>query len=363
MPKVFVLLPDALDVNEWRQRWREGQAPDETPYGYHQAQAHGYEIAFSTPAAKRRGLAAVPFKIARRLLGFDIEHAWNNRRQAWAPDVSVVWTHTEHEFLPLLWLNALLRRRAAPVIGQIVWLADQWHRLTPLQRRRHRRLMRRAFLCTCHSPYNLGFLQDVVGERHARLVEFGIAAQLLAGEPPAAPRAPAPGQPLRLLSLGNDQHRDWPTLHAALQGLPGIEAFVGSANFPPALQTPFLQASALDMKALRERMAACHVVVVPLKHNLHASGLTVVLEAVACGKPVIASDTGGLRHYFSDTEVTYVPPGDPEALRQAVSTLFANEAALHARLLAARQKFLALELTSAGFVKRHIALSPSAGSR
>ena len=46
------------------------------------------------------------------------------------------------------------------------------------------------------------------------------------------------------------------------------------------------------------------LVVVPLKPNLHASGLTVVFESISCGVPLICTDTGGLRAYFSQDELT-----------------------------------------------------------
>lgn len=61
--------------------------------------------------------------------------------------------------------------------------------------------------------------------------------------------------------------------------------------------------------------------VVPLKPNLHASGLTVSFEAMLHGLPVVCTDTGGITGYFSEEDIRYVPPQDPVALRNAVQEL------------------------------------------
>ncbi len=51
----------------------------------------------------------------------------------------------------------------------------------------------------------------------------------------------------------------------------------------------------------------------------------VAIEAMACGRPVIASDIGGLRDIVVDGETGFrVPPGDPPALRQAIECLLAD---------------------------------------
>ncbi len=53
---------------------------------------------------------------------------------------------------------------------------------------------------------------------------------------------------------------------------------------------------------------------VPLKHNKHASGITVVQEAVLSGVPVVATLRAGLDAYFSHDEIRYVQPDNPIAL-------------------------------------------------
>ena len=58
------------------------------------------------------------------------------------------------------------------------------------------------------------------------------------------------------------------------------------------------------LAAFREATLVC----VPLLPNLHASGITVIQEAVLAGAPVVATDTGGLDAYFARDEIDSPPP-------------------------------------------------------
>ncbi len=54
----------------------------------------------------------------------------------------------------------------------------------------------------------------------------------------------------------------------------------------------------------------------------------VVVEAMACGVPVVASDTGALPDVVADAGLL-VPPGDPEALRSALASLLDDDGLRH----------------------------------
>jgi glycosyltransferase involved in cell wall biosynthesis len=90
---------------------------------------------------------------------------------------------------------------------------------------------------------------------------------------------------------------------------------------------------------------------------MHASGITVLAEAALSGVPVIASDTGGLRSYFSAREVKYVPVGDFLALRHAIRAL-ADDDNLRFRLAcAAQERILSDDLSSKAYAMRHREIS------
>ena len=67
------------------------------------------------------------------------------------------------------------------------------------------------------------------------------------------------------------------------------------------------------------------LVAVLTRPNVHASGLTVTLEAMASGRPVVVTNTPGLSDYVIDGETGFlVPPGDDRAAAQAIVTLLTD---------------------------------------
>jgi glycosyltransferase involved in cell wall biosynthesis len=76
---------------------------------------------------------------------------------------------------------------------------------------------------------------------------------------------------------------------------------------------------------MRKMYARTSVVALALKPNLHVSGLSVLLEAMACGRPVVITNSPGLSEYVRDGETAIVvSPGDPDALAGAVDDLLAE---------------------------------------
>jgi glycosyltransferase-like protein len=79
----------------------------------------------------------------------------------------------------------------------------------------------------------------------------------------------------------------------------------------------------------------------------------VVLEAMAAGLPVVASDLPVFREYLTDDDALLVPPGDPERLAAAMARL-AGDAKLRAGL-SARGRLLAGRFTWQASARRHAA--------
>jgi len=96
------------------------------------------------------------------------------------------------------------------------------------------------------------------------------------------------------------------------------------------------------------------IVAVPMKENIF-SGITVALEAVAMGKPVLSSRTGGVPTYFDEDEVFYVPVGDAAAMREVV--ISTDHASRRQRAENAQLRFIERDYSSRALVRRYAELT------
>lgn len=160
------------------------------------------------------------------------------------------------------------------------------------------------------------------------------------------PSAPAPDGPV--LSVGEDAGRDFPTLLAAFEGLPAklvLKTSLTSTGAVPA--NVQVVSERLNGKSYRDLFVAAQFVVVPLRPMVTASGIGTVLEAMACGKALIVSDSPGIRDYVAhDDTALVVPCGDAGALRSAIERL-RREPDTRARLGAAARRFVEQHCTYA----------------
>ena len=99
------------------------------------------------------------------------------------------------------------------------------------------------------------------------------------------------------------------------------------------------------------------MIVVPLHPNHHASGITVLLEAVMAGKAVVATVIGGLSDYFSDDAISYVPVHDPRSLRETVAALGVDPEGTTERIRRAQRELVSKDLTTRGFARQHVMLT------
>lgn len=308
MTLVAVLLSHEQDAAAWRERFARGETMDRTPYGYDRAEAV-YDIEWSTSRPDSRGLARIRGALARRL-GFDVVHVLHNARLLRRADI--IWTHTEREHLAVAFLRRLLAVKA-PVIAQSVWLWDRWSGLGAVRRRLYTRLLRSHHVEIVHSAVNLAESRTRVPGRSVMLVPFGSAAVT------RDPATPASGRPT-VLAVGNDIDRDWRTLAEALSRLPEFDGRVASSRraarelpWPSSVQI----APAADRRELERLYRSAAVIVVPLRHNLHVSGATACIEALAARRPLVATDTGGLADYLGGA-AHLVQEGDVEGLAEAI---------------------------------------------
>lgn len=356
MTRVFVHLDHGLGEASWAAKAASGLVPDRTPYGYHAAGSGGVSVELSDDAPEGP-LASLARRALTRLLGFDLLHAWHNRAGIRSADW--VWTHTEKGHLAAA---AVLAASPGPrLLAQTLWLFEQWPQLAPWKRALYRRLLRRADVHTFHTEANAAIAAGL-GVAPTAVVRFGVAESSF----PIVDPPDAVHRPVRVFAAGNDRHRDWPVLHRAARQLgAAVTVRIASSN-ASALPSPALP----NVRVLRhaslgtvlDAYAWSDVVVVPVVANAHASGLTVTLEATRSGRPVIATDTIGLREYFDPDEVTFVPPGDPWAIAAALGELARDPTPWFDKVRAAQRRAVADDYTSACFARRHLELARSLDS-
>lgn len=322
MPDLQLRFSGKLDALDWARMHAAGEVADRFPYGLDRMANYGYGVTAAAPypGGAVRSHAARAARALGRYEWLETLHKAKLQRSA---DMCVCWD--ERAGVP----SAL--RGGIPVATGIIWLTD---------RRRAQRLagraLRRAYRVWALSSAQLPILRDELGVPQDRLrhLLFGIDADFFT----AAGTEPVPGL---VASAGSDSDRDNATL---LQAMHLVQRRIGHARLEIATRQDIPVPSELGVHhrqlshpQMRELYWRSQVVVVAVRPNVHVSGVTVALEAMACGRPVIISATPGMSDYITSQWGVLVPPGDPDALAAAVIRLL-NDPAEAAALGAAGHK-------------------------
>lgn len=348
-PRTHVHLDHHRSPCRWQERWRRGEVLEEWPYGYQHA-ADRLSLSYSVDH-RERAFAVLWRRALTRALGFDLIHAWRNRSDL--SRAEVIWTHTEREHLAVGMLIRLgVLDRATRVVAQSVWLWDRWESLPRWRRKFYRCLLDPLSVHTTHSRSNLLLAQRVLGSA-VTLVPYG-THQL---DPLPLPDQFGGRDEVRVVAPGNDKDRDWATLVAAAEHDPGLRVTILSTRLRPdrvPLPPNVLVRPARGAADLIGAYAAADVVAIPVRENHHASGITVALEGLNVGRPVVVARTGGLFDYLGEA-VDYVEPADPAGLATALRR--AARSSTPQKLRAARQQVALAGLTDADYANRHVLLT------
>ncbi|WP_299864318.1 glycosyltransferase family 4 protein [uncultured Hoeflea sp.] len=120
-----------------------------------------------------------------------------------------------------------------------------------------------------------------------------------------------------------------------LAGRPLRGVMVGDGDDKPAYQSRIdtlgmgARLTMRDAMPAREAFALARTVVIPSRAE---SMPYIVLEAVAAGKKLISSRVGGIPEILGADSPAFVPPGDAEALAQAMAADIADPQRLHAAM-------------------------------
>jgi len=132
-----------------------------------------------------------------------------------------------------------------------------------------------------------------------------------------------------VFSMGTDKHRDPKTLARALatvlDKMPNTEMIV-QTNQPHLFPRGIDAVARLDGADVRRCYARSSVIALALRPNVHVSGVTVALEGMSSGRPVVATDNPGLSDYIKDGVTGFLtPPGDSDELAVRLLEVLGNQ--------------------------------------
>jgi glycosyltransferase involved in cell wall biosynthesis len=223
-------------------------------------------------------------------------------------------------------IPVMLLKRAGRVRPPLVYVAIGLpERLARLRGRRMRRLYADAigscYVVLAYSEQEAEDIRRWVGEQggaaRVEFVPFGVNARSL------APDGVTPT--LDVVSVGADPHRDYDLLVRVAARMPNVSfRIVTSADHARALVSrPANVAleSELPFDEARRRLAEARLVALPVRENSYSGATTVLLQAMALGKPVVVTRTRAIASGYGlvDGEnVRLVAPGDEDGFERAL---------------------------------------------
>lgn len=287
------------DVEGWERRNQAGEVAGFWPYSLDRL-----TLAGAPPAAVT--VAKVP---ASGLLQLALAGRRYSRPQGSGPrpirDLAAAWDE-----------NTLLRLVAgAPaqkMFSGVIWATDEARRRHPMDPRMLllRRVLGRMDGLWVLSGAQLAPLRRWLGgdwldpDAPVRQLLFGVDKEFF------HPRPLRQGRP-QVLSVGADRDRDTSTLLEALALVrvrrPDARILVQVGD-GQALPDGVERLPLLTHDQLREVYAASSVLVLATRENLHVSGMTAALEAMATGRPVVATATAGMTDYVRPNDSGFLVP-------------------------------------------------------
>jgi glycosyltransferase involved in cell wall biosynthesis len=315
--RVHLEYAHTLDPVLWRELHTAGSVPDRFPYGLDWLDGCGFELHTRRPA---NGVASFLDGVGRRATGgYEFVEAMRSRVRR-SCDAALCWD--ERTGVP-----AALRSRLPgepPALFGVIWLTEPDAPGGRRARTIGREALRKAAGVWAMSPAQLVVLRRDWGvdSRRLHLLHMGIDVDFWHA-------AGTPSEPELVVGAGNDRHRDHRLLVEAIARLrrrrPNVRLELvtrHAIDVPPELGLRHTHLSHPEMRDLYGRAA---VVALALKPNLHLSGLSVLLEAMACARPLVITASPGLSEYTRDAETAlFVPPSDADALADGIDALLSD---------------------------------------
>jgi glycosyltransferase involved in cell wall biosynthesis len=232
----------------------------------------------------------------------------------------VVFSTVDTVGIPLALLGRLGRMKP-PVVYAAIGLPERLEQVRrPPARRFFADAFRRLHTIVAYGWREVEELRAWLGDPGPRIefVAFGVDVEHFRPETGARPE-------YDVVSVGADPRRDFSLVAELAARLPQKTfRIVASSDHARALGTPPANVQ-LDVDVPFDRIRECllraRVVVLPVHDNTYSGATTTLLQAMACGKPVVVTQTAAITrgyHLEDGVNCRLVPPADLSALGQAV---------------------------------------------
>lgn len=126
---------------------------------------------------------------------------------------------------------------------------------------------------------------------------------------------------------GGRVYRDYGTMIRALENSPHRAVVVSEREIPSLRDHPNIESlTQIPLEQFNSLMARSRIVVLPLEDKPFSTGQTVLLQAMAMGKPVIATRTASTVDYIDNlVSGVLVEPNDSGSLKEAIDLLMRDE--------------------------------------
>jgi glycosyltransferase involved in cell wall biosynthesis len=320
---------------------RPGSAERYALFGLDELTARGFVVGHNLERKGRppRWAAAAGGALKRVLeraggYGGDFATVLGSLRRANSADV--VFSTVDTVGIPLM-----LLRRAGRLRPPLVYVAiGVPERLAQLRSERMRGLYASA-LGSCASV--VAYSRHEADELRSWLAGYGFTPRVVFvpfGVDPAAftPERAAPD--VDVVSVGTDPHRDFALLLRVAARMPdaGFRIVTSREHRHDLASLPVNVAveTEIPFEEMRRRLVEARVVALPVRENSYSGATTVLLQAMALGKPIVVTRTNAIATGYGlvDGEnCRLVAPGDDSGFERALAGVLRDE--FHARALGA----------------------------
>ena len=306
--KVQIHFPEGWGAQQWSKRYRAGALPDLWPYGLNRLSSSNAMLELvDVPRLGSLGTtSAIWGRLATRYA----------KRLEDPSAISLCWEES----------TALLAMKAFPenrLFSGLIWATDKPE---GIRKRAFSRMVRQNLVAAdglwCLSRPQVERAKEWFGSSGppVSFLPFGIDIDFY-------PAQVYPQDPL-VLSAGGDRDRDTASLFEAFRlvkrAMPAARTVVQTgSNIPPPIGVEVVPR--LAHAELRALYGMASVVAVATRPNIHASGMTVALEAMATARPVVITGTPGIEDYVQDGRTgRLVPPNDPERMAESILDILSS---------------------------------------